>query len=146
MTKDEAAHTVRTFLDAHGVRVARPFDGGPVVGVMLGAAELFFEYADERGELVCGALVYRFRREPRAGVLEAFEREAQGGAADPGGGRADYRPESRSLLLTRAYLEPVAEADFARDMDELARASLRWAGEVADRAATRAFRAEEEGA
>ena len=122
MTEDEATRTLETFLAAHAVRGELDFGRQQIGGVMLGAAELFFEYAAERGELWCGALVYRFRRDPRPSVLGAFAREEQ--RSDTGGGRLEYRAGSRALLLSRAYAEVASDADFARDMRRLADASL----------------------
>ena len=137
MTEDEATRTLEAFLAAQGVRAELDLGRGKVGGVMLGAAELFFEYEARRGEFWCGALVYRFRREPKPGVLEAFREEER--RSDSGGGRVEYRSESRALFLARTYAEAVPEADFARDLRRLADASLVWAGEVAGRVAARAF-------
>lgn len=139
MTEDEATRALETFLAAHGVRGGLDFGRRKIGGVMLGAAELFFEYAAERGELWCGALVYRFRRDPRPGVLDAFAREEQ--RSDTGGGRLEYRAESRALFLSLAYVEAAADADFARDLRRLADASLVWAGEIAGRVADQTSRA-----
>ncbi|HEV2765128.1 MAG TPA: hypothetical protein VGV38_19250 [Pyrinomonadaceae bacterium] len=142
MTEDEAARTLEAFLAAHGVRAELGIGRNKIGGVMLGAAELFFEY--ESGELRCHALVYRFRREPKREVLEAFAQEEGRPGADTGGGRLEYRPESRALFLSRAYTVIIPEADFARDMKALADASLLWATEVAGRAADRAFHSEKQ--
>lgn len=139
MTREEAARLVSSLLGAHGVGGgARLFEGRRVVGVMLGAAELFFEYEPEGGALACAALVYRFHDEPRAGLLEAFFAEEEQGAADAGGGALEYRPEARSLLLARSYSAAVPGEEFAQDMRRLAAASLEWGGEVLERVAARA--------
>ncbi len=139
MTRAEASRMISSLLDAHGAAGgAHLFDRQRVVGVMLGAAELFFEYAEEGGALKCAALVYRFREEPRPGVLEEFFAAEGRGESDTGGGALDYRPESRSLLLARTYLEPVPGEEFARDVRRLASASLAWGGEVLERVAARA--------
>ncbi|HWS54014.1 MAG TPA: type III secretion system chaperone [Pyrinomonadaceae bacterium] len=138
MTKGEASRMVSSLLDAHGVAGgARLFDRQRVVGVMLGTAELFFEHREEGEALVCAALVYRFHGEPRPGVLEGFFDAESRGEADTGGGALDYRPESRSLLLTRTYLEPAPAEEFAADVRRLAAASLAWGGEVLERVAAR---------
>jgi hypothetical protein len=139
MTSTEASHMVTSLLDAHGVAGgAHLFDRQRVVGVMLGTAELFFEYREGEGALVCGALVYRFRGEPRPGVLKEFFAAEARGEADAGGGALDYRPESRSLLLTRTYSEPAPGEEFAADVRRLAAASLAWGGEVLEQVAARA--------
>jgi hypothetical protein len=143
MTRQEAERLVRALLEAHGARGGGSplFGESEVAGVMLGAAELFFEYDPQRSALHCGALVYRFRGEPRPGVLEGFfEEEREGGGFDTGGGALVYREETRSLLLGRDYSEPVPGDEFARDMKRLAEASLVWAGEVMERVASRVER------
>lgn len=138
MTRAEASRMVSSLLDAHGVAGgAHLFDRQGVVGVMLGAAELFFEYAEEGGSLKCSALVYRFRDEPRPGVLEEFFAAEGRADGDTGGGALDYRPETRSLLLSRTYLEPAPGEEFARDVRRLAEASLAWGGELLERVAAR---------
>ena len=139
MTREEASHLVSSLLDAHGVTGgARLFDRQRVVGLMFGAAELFFEYDSEGGSLACAALVYRFHDEPRPGVLEEFFAEEERGQTDAGGGALAYRPETRSLLLVRTYSAPVPGEEFARDIRQLAAASLNWGGEVLERVAARA--------
>lgn len=139
MTREEASGLVSSLLRAHGAAGgARLFDRQRVVGVMLGAAELFFEYEPEGGTLGCAALVYRFHGEPRPGLLEEFFAEEERGAADAGGGALDYRPETRSLLLVRTYSVTVPGEEFAHDMRRLAAASLYWGGEVLERVAARA--------
>jgi hypothetical protein len=139
MTREEASRLVSSLLDAHGVTGgARLFDRQRVVGLMFGAAELFFEYDSEGGALACAALVYRFHDEPRPGVLEEFFAEEERGGADAGGGALDYRPETRSLLLVRTYPAPVPPEEFARGIRQLAAASLNWGGEVLERVAARA--------
>jgi hypothetical protein len=135
MTRDEAAEMVGTLLDAYGAGGgAEVFRGGDVAGVMLGRAEVFFEYY-EGASLYCAALIYRFRREPRPGRLQRFFQYEAGGAADSSGGSLEYREETRSLLLGRFYLEPVSAEVFAADVKRLAEASLFWADEVLERVA-----------
>lgn len=131
MTRAEAELMLRALGGAGG---GGPLlGGGGVAGVMLGAAELFFEYDAARGALACGALVYRFRSEPRPGVLEAFFEQA-GGA---GGGALVYHEATRSLLLSRTYFEATPGEEFARDMKRLAAASLGWGAELLERVASR---------
>ncbi len=133
VTRDEAETMLRSLAGAKGG--ASFFGGGGVAALMLGAAELFFEYDAARGSLSCGALVYRFRRAPRAGVLQTFFEEA--GAAGAGGGALVYREETRSLLLSRTYFEATGGREFAREMKRLAAASLGWGAELLERVATR---------
>lgn len=133
VTRDEAEAMLRSLAGTEGGTGF--FGGGGVAGLMLGAAELFFEYDAARGSLSCGALVYRFRRAPRAGVLQTFFEEA--GAAGAGGGALVYREETRSLLLSRTYFEAAGGVEFAREMKRLAAASLGWGAELLERAASR---------
>ena len=132
MTREEAESMLRAIAGPGGG--ARFFDGGDVAGLMLGEAELFFEYDAARGVLACGALVYRFRAEPRPGVVDSFFEEGGGGA---GGGALVYREETRSLLLGRTYFEEEPGEEFAREMKRLAVASLDWGAELLERVASR---------
>jgi hypothetical protein len=131
--REEAEAMLRALAGAGGG--APSLGGGGVAGLMLGAAELFFEYDAARRALGCGALVYRFRAEPRPGVLDAFFEEAGGSGA--GGGALVYREETRALLLQRTYFEPAPGDDFARDMKRLAAASLDWGAQLLERVASR---------
>lgn len=131
MTKGEAEAMLGALVGA-GARAPR-FGAGDVTGVMLGPAALYFEYEAGRGALSCGALVYRFRTAPRPGVLEDFL-EANSGA---GGGTLVYREETRALLLSRTYTEPLDGEEFALDMKTLAAASVGWGAELLERVASR---------
>lgn len=133
MTRDEAETMLRSLADDDS---GEPFfGGGDVAGLMLGRAELFFRYDADAGALACGALVHRFRRSPRPGVLEAFFEEAEG--ADEAGGALVYHEETRALLLSRTYSEAVPVEEFANEMKRLAAASLDWGAEVVERVASR---------
>jgi hypothetical protein len=137
MTRDDAERLLRSLFDAYGVSAGRVFDGREVAGVMLGEAELFFQYAPELQSLWCGALVYRFRFEPRPRVLEAFfEEEESDGGTDAAVGSLEYREETRSLLLSKTYDTPPAPEEFLDDMRTLAEASLVWAREAVPRVAS----------
>lgn len=144
MTREEAGRTVEAFFRGQGRPGAGLSEKG-VAGAMLGTSEIFFAHDAGREELKCSALVYRFREEPKPGVIEAFRREERRGAADTGGGVIDYQPESRGLFLSRAYTGAVREEQFADDMKRLAGASLVWGNEVLDRIASGIFHPEETG-
>lgn len=139
MTRGEAERLLRSLTDAHGVSVGRLFDGRDVVGVMLGEAELFFRYDEVLRALWCGALVYRFRAEPKPGVLEAFFEEENEGVdvPDSGGGALEYRGDTRSLLLAKTYESAPAPEEFVEDVRVLAEASLVWARDAVPRVASR---------
>lgn len=139
MTRVEAERLLRSLADAYGVSVGRLFDGRDVAGMMLGGAELFFQYDENRRSLWCGALVYRFRSEPKPGVLEAFFEEEKEGVDVPGSdGALEYREETRSLLLARTYDASPAAEEFIEDVKRLAEASLLWARDAVPRVASRA--------
>ena len=137
MKREEAERMLRALVGADA-RAPR-FGEGDVTGLMLGPAALYFEYDAARSALSCGALVYRFRTQPRPGVLEDFLAENRGA----GGGTLVYREETRALLLSRTYTEALPAAEFAEDMKRLAAASLGWGAELLERVASRHERGEE---
>ena len=139
MTRGDAERLLRSLTDAHGLSAGRLFDGKDVAGLMLGEAELFFQYDEDRHALWCGALVYRFRSEPKPGVLEAFfeEEKEDARAPDSGGGALEYRGDTRSLLLARTYESAPAPEEFVEDVRGLAEASLVWARDAVPRVASR---------
>ena len=138
MTRAEAERLLRSLTDAHGVSAGRLFDGKDVAGLMLGEAELYFQYDEGRRALWCGALVYRFRAEPKPGVLEAFfEEERDVDGTDSGGGALEYRGDTRSLLLARTYESAPEPEEFVEDVKSLAEASLVWARDAVPRVASR---------
>lgn len=139
MTRDEAERLLRSLTDAHGLSVGRLFDGKDVAGLMLGEAELFFHYDEVRRALWCGALVYRFRAEPKPGVLEAFfeEEREDARAPDSGVGALEYRGETRSLLLAKTYESAPGAEEFVEEVKSLAESSLAWARDSVPRVASR---------
>ena len=137
MNRDDSERVLRSLFDAYGVSAGRVFDGKDVAGVMLGEAEVFFRYDEGLRALWCGALVYRFRSEPRPGVLEAFFEEETAGGADVGGGALEYLEDTRSLMLARSYDAAPSPEEFADDVKRLAAARLVWARDVAPRVASR---------
>ncbi len=138
VTREAAAGLVRWFLQTQGVLETPGLNEQGFGGAMVGGAQLHFEHHADTQQLECSALVYRFREEPRPGVIEGFLKEAEEGA-DTGGGVVDYEPESRSLFLSRTYSELPSGTAFARDMEALMKASLEWGDDVLDRVATRVF-------
>lgn len=137
MTRVEAERLLRSLTDAYGVSVGRLFDGKDVAGLMLGEAELYFRYDEGRRALWCGALVYRFRAEPKPGVLEAFFEEEEASNTDAVVGALEYRDDTRSLLLARTYESAPAPEEFVEDVRSLAEASLVWARDAVPRVASR---------
>lgn len=138
MTRVEAERLLRSLTDAYGVSAGRLFDGKDVAGLMLGEAELFFRYDEGLRALWCGALVYRFRAEPKPRVLEAFfEEEEMSNTAAPVGA-LEYRGDTRSLLLAKTYESAPSTEEFVEDVRGLAEASLVWARDAVPRVASRA--------
>jgi hypothetical protein len=138
MTRVEAERLLRSLTDAYGVSVGRLFDGKDVAGLMLGEAELFFQYDERRRALWCGALVYRFRAEPKPGVLEAFFEEEEMSNTNAAAGALEYREETRSLLLAKTYESAPEPEEFVEDVRSLAESSLVWARDAVPRVASRA--------
>jgi hypothetical protein len=137
MTRVEAERLLRSLTDAYGVSVGRLFDGKDVAGLMLGEAELFFQYDEGRRALWCGALVYRFRAEPKPGVLEAFFEEEEMSNTNAAACALEYREETRSLLLAKTYESAPEPEEFVEEVRGLAEASLVWARDAVPRVASR---------
>jgi len=93
--------------------------------------------------LKCLALIYRFRLEPKARVMDALKREELTKAAHAADAELEYQPDNRALYLTREYQEPVASEQFNEEMKRLAETSLVWANEVLDGLASQVFHPEE---
>jgi hypothetical protein len=136
MTRDEAQRLVQSFFRATGQTNSPGLNPQGFGGMVVGEAQLYFEYRSDEQALECSALIYKFRDPPKPGVLEGFQQEAKGGT-DTGGGAVDYEPENKSLFLSRTYAQVPGEPAFAEDMKRLMNASLVWGGEVLDRVATR---------
>jgi hypothetical protein len=137
-TREASARLVRWFLQTQGAEDTPGLNAQGFGGAMVGGAQLYFEHHADTQQLECGALIYRFREEPKPGVIEGFRKEAEEGS-DTGGGVVDYEPESKSLFLTRTYAQLPSGTDFSRDMEALMKASLEWGHDVLDRVATRVF-------
>jgi hypothetical protein len=82
-------------------------------------------------------LIYKFRDDPRPGVVQAFKDEAEGKTADTGGGTLEYEPENKGLYLSRSYNQRVSDDDFAHDLERLMIASEVYGNQVLDRVASR---------
>jgi hypothetical protein len=76
-------------------------------------------------------LIYRFRAEPRPGVVEAVLAAAT--AADTGGGQLVFE-DDRVVLLRRDVTETIPDRRIAEYVDALTRASLLWAHDLFPRA------------
>jgi hypothetical protein len=143
VTRDHAVRLIRSFGRSMGVEGAG-LNKNDTGGLLLGEGELFFEYhralfTMEEPSLQCSALIYRFRDEPRDGLIDAFKAEEAGGTPT-GGGTIEYDSATKGLFLTRAYVRTVDEKAFREDMTRLVRAGRRWGNEVLARVSQRFFR------
>ncbi len=139
MTRDEAQQLARAVLAAAGQPESVGLNPQGFGGVAVDNAQLYFEWHEDKQELECSALVYKFRDNPKPGVIEGFEAEQKAGT-DTGGGTVDFEPENKSLFLSRFYTQAPPQPVFVDDMKRLMKASLVWGGEVMDRVASRVFK------
>lgn len=136
MTREEASQLVVALFKAHNAEHPGINQQGFAAG-MFGAAELYFNYQGQNGNLDCMALIYRFRNTPKDKVLTSLKQAAN--EYDVNDGELEYLQDSRSLVLKRTYSTIIPENHFVNDMKRLTEASLFWAGEVVERVAAKAF-------
>jgi hypothetical protein len=129
---------IQGFFKSHGVD-SPGLNESNLGGASIGEYQVYFEYEPANRILKCSALVYRFRDEPKPGVIEAFEAEAQGKPAAAGGGILEYRRANKSLFLTRSYSAGVPDEEFVEDLKRLLRASLVYGDQVLERVASKVF-------
>ncbi|MBU8900216.1 hypothetical protein KRR26_31880 [Corallococcus sp. M34] len=138
LTRESARALVRWYLQGKGATSTEGLDAEGRGGAMLSEAQLYFEHLEAKQALECSALIYRFREEPKPGVVDGFRAEATEGT-DAGGGEVAYEADSRCLYLRHTYTQVPTGAEFSRDMDRLMKASLVWGRDVLDRVAHRVF-------
>lgn len=107
------------------------FEAANSVKVQIGEAFLGFEWVEDANLLSCRALIYRFRRQPRDEVLQAVFAEEN--ETNNGGGRVVF--DELTLRLQRDFAEIVADELFYQQINRLAAASMKWNGEILQRAA-----------
>ncbi|WP_224362260.1 type III secretion system chaperone [Hyalangium versicolor] len=142
MTREGAQRLVQSFVRPEGPLQSPGLNAEGFGGLVMGGAQLYFEWHEDTQALECSALVYKFHEPPKPGVLETFQKEEKEGT-DTGGGTVSYEPENRGLYLSRTYTVVPDERTFAKEMKRLMKASLRWSDEVLDRVASRVFHPEE---
>ncbi|WP_224249180.1 hypothetical protein [Hyalangium gracile] len=142
MTREGAKRLVQSFVRPHGSLQSEGLNEEGFGGLIMGGAQLYFEWHEDTQALECSALVYKFHDPPKPGVLETFQAEEKEGT-DTGGGTVTYETENRGLYLSRTYTQVPDERAFGKDMKKLMKASLRWSDEVLDRVASRVFHPEE---
>lgn len=133
MTREEAQILVRGLLAGNGIE-SEGLDANGRGGMVLFGQPIYFEHRQAPGPLVCSVLLYAFEKEPRPGLLKSLERQVAEGAPT-GGGRLDYRPGERALLLTRSLEQYAGLKGFAKTLKPLIDASQTWIQRVLPQAA-----------
>jgi hypothetical protein len=136
LNRDDAVRMIRGFFKSHGVD-SPGLNESNLGGASIGEYQVYFEYEPANQTLKCSALVYRFRDEPKPGVIEAFEAEEK--SADAGGGFLEYQRVNKGLYLTRSYADVVSDEEFAEDLKRLMNASMIYGDQVLDRVASKVF-------
>lgn len=104
----------------------------------IGEAVIGFEYRKDEQTLACHALVYRFRRQPRAAVLREITAAAKNGATT-GTGDICFDPQKLTLSLVKIYREEIDSRLFARQMQQIAHASMIWSSTILERVAAKSW-------
>jgi hypothetical protein len=138
ITRDEAVRMIQRYFSANGLE-SPGLNENNLGGAAVGEYQIYFEYQPAKRALKCSALIYRFRDEPKPGVIEGFKAEEQTKTEDSGGGELEYEPVSKTLHLARTYSESVSEEEFATDLQRLMRASDAYGDQVLERVAARVF-------
>lgn len=136
MTRQEAARQLEAFFRKLG-KQASFFEATNLVKVQIGEAFLGFEFVEDANLLLCQALIYRFRRAPRDEVLQAVYAEEN--ETNNGGGRVVFDAAESTLYLQRDFTKITDDEQFYNQINRLAVASLKWSGEILQRAAEKVF-------
>ncbi|WP_224249182.1 hypothetical protein [Hyalangium gracile] len=139
MMRDEAQRLAQALLAATGNPDSPGLNPQGFGGVAVEGAQLYFEWHDKEQALECSALIYKFKDNPKPGIIEGFQQEEKAGT-DTGGGKVDYETENKSLFLSRTYTQAPPHTAFIEDMKKLMKASLKWSDEVLDRVASKVFK------
>jgi hypothetical protein len=132
MTRREADTLMAELGKVWGFKAGLDADGRASYAVETASISFFYQPSTE--DLECRALVYRFRAEPRPGLVEGYAAEEQAGT-DCGGGHVEYQPSNKGLFLLRAYQEAPQVTVFSAELTKLMKASLKWVDEVVPRVA-----------
>ncbi len=138
ITRDQAVQMIQGYFKGHGVD-GPGLNENNLGGASIGEYQIYFEYRPAKRALKCSALIYRFRDEPKPGVIEAFKAEEEAGTADTGGGELEYEPASKGLYLSRTYTDGVPDEEFAGDLQRLMTASQVYGNQVLERVAAKVF-------
>lgn len=134
MTRYEASGQLKAFFRKLG-KQASFFEETNLVKVQIGEAFLGFEFVEDANLLSCQALIYRFRRAPTDKVLQAVYAEEN--ETNNGGGRVVF--DELTLYLKRDFTDVTDDEQFYNQINQIAAASLKWNGEILQRAAEKVF-------
>ncbi len=113
MTEDEATCQVSAFFSGLGLGTTLSLP----ITASVGEAFVQFEYVEAEQAMAVLAVIYRFRTEPRPGVVEAVLAAAT--EANTGGGRLVLEG-GRALVLRRGFTDSVPDRRFVDDVEGLA--------------------------
>jgi len=127
MNREEAKQQLENFFRRLGSE-ASLFNEQKFVQARVGESFVGFEFDEADDVLSCQALIYRFRRD----ALFAEETPVNNG-----GGRIVFDSKTFALYLQRDFAEKIDDASFYEQVNQLARASLIWNGEIVEHAAAK---------
>jgi hypothetical protein len=137
LTRDEAIRMIQAYFKSNGLD-SPGLNENNLGGAIAGDYQIYFEYQPAKRSLKCSALVYRFRDEPKPGVIEALKAE-EAKLWITGNGVLKYDRANKALFLTRIYTEGVSDEEFAQDLQLLMSASEVYGNEVLERVAAKVF-------
>lgn len=138
LSREAAVHLVQAV--ARSFKLESPGLNSHDLGgfAVAGGAQVYFQYVPAERALHTYALIYKFHRPPRPGVLDGFQAEQKAGT-DTGGGTVEYQIENRGLYLSRTYTAPPDDQTFVAETMRLMRASQVWGGPVLERVSAKVF-------
>ena len=138
LNRDDAVRMIQGFFKSHGLD-SPGLNESNLGGASVGDDQVYFEYQPAHRILRCSALVYRFRDEPKPGVIEGFKAEVDEKPNSAGGGILEYQPVNKGLYLTRSYNDGIPDEEFADDLKRLMSAARVYGDQVLDRVAAKVF-------
>jgi hypothetical protein len=138
MTRDQAVRLIQAYFKTYGLE-SPGLNENNLGGAVVGEYQIYFEYQPPKQTLRCSALVYKFREEPKPGVIGGFKEEEKSAAVDTGGGTLEYQPANRGLYLSRAYTDVPSESEFTEHLQRLMDASEEYGNQVLEKVASNVF-------
>lgn len=139
MKADEARRVVQEFMKSLGQTNSEGLNERGFGGAVVDLAQVYFEYRAWEEDLKASALIYKFSKPPKPGIIEGFQEEEKKGT-DTGGGKVDYEDANKGLYLSRSYTKAPTPEAFQKDMQQLMKASLVWGDEVLKRVSAKVFK------